>query len=358
MNPQNKKFLIIKLSSLGDVVHTLPVLRTLRKNHPGATIAWMVEERYRELLEGNPDLDRIIPVRTKHWRKNWNLGSLREILEVLRTLRRLRFDTVFDLHGLLKSGLIALLSGSPDRVGFSAPDCREKVSALFTNRKGPGAEPGTHVVDRYLSLVSATQELNEVSREFPIQIPPRCEETIQDFLKTHPDLTSKPVVGINPGAGFETKQWSLDRFAELADRLTNEIGCSVLLTWGPGEEGMVKHIAGRAEQKCWTAPPTTIIESAALYRRLALLVSCDSGPLHLGAALGVPTVSIFGPTDPARNGAYGDRHQAVYKTLSCSFCWKKKCPLQTKECMERVTVDEVFEAVKKSFANHVKVIAS
>lgn len=356
MNPQNKKFLIIKLSALGDVTHTLPVLSALRKNHPHAFIAWMVEDRYQDLLTGNPDIDLLIPIRTKYWRKNINFKTLSAVVGIIADLRKHRFDTVFDFHGLIKSGLIAFLSGSPDRVGFPARECKEPLSAWFTTRKGPAAKPGAHVVDRYLSLIGV--EVPENTAEFPIPLPEEAERSVTHFFDTHPDLTAKPVIGINPGAGFESKLWNLDRFTALADRITSELSCAVLLTWGPGEEAKVRHIQEQARLQCWIAPPTSIIESAALYRRMALLISCDSGPLHLGAALGVPTVSIFGPTDPARNGPYGNKHAVICKTLSCSFCWKRKCPLQTRECMESVTTDEVFDAVKKSFTDHVKVIAS
>ena len=143
----------------------------------------------------------------------------------------------------------------------------------------------------------------------------------------------------------------LDRFAELADRIAKELGYSIMLTWGPGEEFKVQQISTHMQQQNWIAPPTSILESIALYKRMALLVSCDSGPLHLGAAVGIPTVSIFGPTDPVRNGAYSINHASVYKVLSCSFCWKKTCPLGTKECMNQVTVDEVFETVKQQTKN-------
>jgi ADP-heptose:LPS heptosyltransferase len=188
----------------------------------------------------------------------------------------------------------------------------------------------------------------EEAKHFPLQVPNEMDEKVARFFDQNPDLTRRPIIGINPGAGFESKQWELVRFAELADRVSEELGASILLTWGPGEELKAQQISAHMKQKNWIAPPTSILESIALYKRMALLVSCDSGPLHLVAALGIPTVSIFGPTDPTRNGAYGVNHEAVYKVLACSFCWKKTCPLGTKECMQQVTVDEVFQAVKKN----------
>lgn len=340
------KILILKFSALGDVVHTLPIAATIRKTIPDATLVWMVEERFQELLCGNPDVDEVIPLRTKVWRKNWNRKSLGEILSTLKTLRQHKFDLVLDLHGLLKSGVIAKLSGAPTRVGFHRKNCKEKINTLFTNKKGPYMAGGLHVVDMYLTLLQTALGKIEETKSFPIQVSKESVENITRYFDHNPELNKKPIIGINPGAGFESKQWELNRFAELADRISAELGYGIMLTWGPGEEFKVQQIAAQMKHKSWIAPPTSILESIALYKRMALLVSCDSGPLHLAAASGIPTVSIFGPTDPVRNGAYGLNHEVVYKMLSCSFCWKKTCPLGTKECMQQVSVDEVFQAVK------------
>ena len=345
------KILILKFSALGDVVHTLPVAATLRKSLPDSHIAWMVEERYQDILRDNPDIDEVIPLRTKVWRKNWNGKSLGEILDTIKTLRQRNFDIVFDLHGLLKSGIIARLSGAPTRVGFHRKNCKEKFSTLFTNRKAPYMAGGLHVVDMYLTLLQTTLGQIAETKLFPLKVPDEADEKIANFFDQHPDLTARPIIAINPGAGFESKQWELLRFAELADRISEELKCSIMLTWGPGEEFKVQQISAHMQQQNWIAPPTSILESIALYKQMALLVSCDSGPLHLGAAVGIPTVSIFGPTDPVRNGAYGVNHETVYKVLSCSFCWKKTCPLGTKECMNQVTVDEVFQAVQQQIKN-------
>ncbi len=171
-------------------------------------------------------------------------------------------------------------------------------------------------------------------------------------------LREKPIAGINPGAGFPTKLWSIERYAQLADRLTEELGFSVLLTWGPGEEEIVRNIADSMKQQSWIAPATTIAESIGLYKKLSLFVGSDSGPFHICWALGVPTVSVWGPTDPNRNGAYSKNHEAVFHKLNCSFCWKRRCPLGTTECMDKVTVQNMFDATKKIASEHVKMVIS
>jgi lipopolysaccharide heptosyltransferase I len=340
-----KKILVIKLSALGDVIHTLPVPRTLRKEYPDAYIAWMIEERYQELLYNNPDIDEIITIRTKVWRKNWSKKTFNEILQTIKNLRQKKFEIVFDLHGLIKSSVIVMLSGAKTKIGFHKNNCKEKISSIFTNKKGPYMAGGIHVVDMYLTLVQSALGVKTDVKQFPICIPEAQEQKIEGFFQNHPELTANPIIGINPGAGFESKLWKMEKFAKLSDRITNEMSYSILLLWGPGEEQKAKQIAKSMKEKCWIAPATSIQESIALYKHLKLLVSCDSGPLHLCSALGVPTISLFGPTDPVRNGAYGLYHEAVYKMLPCSFCWKKKCPLGTDECMQKITVDDVFEAV-------------
>ena len=213
-------------------------------------------------------------------------------------------------------------------------------------------------MDIYLNLISLTGADRKHTEPHPLKVPEEVHDTVDRFFQENPEISTKPIALINPGAGFPTKLWELDRFAKLADRMVAELGLSVLMVWGPGEKEMAEQIAGYMEQKSWIAPKTSIQESIVLFRHAALMVSCDSGPLHLAAAMGIPTVSIFGPTDPARNGPYGANHQVVYKTLPCSFCWKKTCAIETHDCMQQVEVDEVFEAVKTSVQKFVNVPAS
>ena len=165
---RQKKFLIIKLSSLGDVVHALPTAHTLRREYPEAFIAWVIEERYQELLHDNPDIDEVIPILTKFCRKNLNWETLKEILQKIKSLRKHKFDTAFDFHGLIKSALIAMLSGARIKVGFHRKNCKEKISSVFTNKKGPYIGNGTHVVDMYLTLVKSTLSIQRLLKQFPL----------------------------------------------------------------------------------------------------------------------------------------------------------------------------------------------
>ena len=357
MNPLKQKFLIIKLSSIGDIVHALPFLRTLRANYPHAHIAWVIEESFQDLIKCNPDLNEVIPVRTKYWRKNLNIKSWNEIYQTKKLLKGRYFDWTFDLQGLIKTGFIARMTGAPNRAGFHRGNCREKINTWFNNHHSKYLSADSHIVDRCLSQLSVLGEF-QPQAEFSLPIRAEDERISEVFMTKNSKLTEKPIAGINPGAGFPTKLWSVERYAQLGDKLTEELGFSILLTWGPGEEELVRNIASSMKQKSWTAPATTIAESIGLYKKLALFVGSDSGPFHICWALGIPTVSVWGPTDPNRNGAYSKKHKSVFQKLNCSFCWKRRCPLGTTECMDKVTVQNMFDAAKTLVSEDVKVLTS
>jgi heptosyltransferase I len=344
-----QRILIVKLGSIGDIVHTLPVLRTLRVRFPKAFIAWAVEEKLADLLYENPDLDEVIIISTKRWRKNLSLATFSEVIGTVRSLREKSFDIVLDFQGLIKSGVVSFLTGAKSRAGFSRKDCREKANALFTNRKARPFIKTGHVVDKNLSLLKKFQ-IEKFEIKFSLKSSPEAETSIRSFCDNNADFFQKPVAAVNPGVGFQTKQWALDRFAKIADRVFRELNLNILLTWGPGEKEKVEEIASQMKEKCLIAPPTTILESIALYQKLDLFIGGDTGPLHICAALDVPTVSIFGPTDPGRNGAYGPIHTTAFKKISCSFCYKRKCPTQN-ECLLELKEEEVFEAILKNNYN-------
>ncbi len=358
MTVPQKKFLLIRVSSLGDVVHALPALSMLRANHPSAHIAWLVEEPYRDLLFDNPDLDEIIVIRTRYWRKNWTLKTFGEIRDTIALLRERQFDVALDLQGLIKTGLIAFLSGARLRMGLHRKNCREPLNALFTNKKASFISKGSHVVDISLNLIRLSGGTKPTPQPHPLEVPEEIREKVAMFFKENPELKTRSIAVVNPGAGFPTKLWKLDRFAKLADRIARELGLNILLAWGPGEKPMAEKIADSMTEKSWIAPKTSIQESIALFGHTALMISCDSGPLHLCAGMGMPTVSIFGPTDPVRNGPYGSNHQVIYKEQPCSFCWKKTCAIETHDCMEQVEVEDVFQAVKTSVSKFINMTTS
>ncbi|MFV1950851.1 MAG: lipopolysaccharide heptosyltransferase I [Nitrospinota bacterium] len=345
-----ERILIVKLSSIGDVVHALPVLKTLRKNYPGAYIAWVVESKAREILEGNKDLDEIIVVSTGKWRKKLNLSTINEIISRIKVLRNKRFDLAIDIQGLVKSGVIAYLSGARVRIGFNRSDAREPLNRLFMTTNPPPIGKDIHVIDKNLSLLRSLG-LNSFRKEFTIQTSPADERYIDDFIRSRNIDPENGLIAVNPGIGFKTKGWGGKNYAELSNRIMDELNKKVMLTWGPGEEGLVSDISNMMHHKPVTPPLTTLKQATALLRRCEMFIGSDTGPLHIAAAIDIPTVAIFGPTDPIRNGPYGDNHAVIHKNLSCSGCYKRRC--RTMECMKGITVEEVYRAVKEKIGDKI-----
>jgi len=307
---------LVKLSALGDVIHALPVARALRRAYPDAELSWLVEAREGAVLREHPDLDHVIPVDTRGWRRRHRAagaGSFWSGVRALRgQLRSRRFDVAVDAQGLLKSGLITRLTGAPVRVGFGAARCKERLSALFTNRHVIPPPGAFHVVDQNLALLGALG-VAAGAPEFLIPPRPDAQRRMDEFLVEAGWKPGDRLVALNPGAGQPGKQWAPERFAAVGERLGAEAAARVLLLWGPAESHLARQIAlgtrgaGSAAARPLLAPPTDLDELTALLRRAHLMVAGDTGPLHLAAALGTPALGLFGPTSAARNGPYGPR---------------------------------------------------
>lgn len=304
---------LIKLSSLGDVVHALPVAATLRARVPDAHLTWIVERREAALLRGHPALDALVAVDTRGWRRARGPRDMAHVIGAVRQMsRRLRaaaFDVALDLQGLLKSGVLAAATRAPLRIGFAARRCREPLNALFTNRRVEPPAAARHVVDQHLALLEPLQ-VREPVREFRLPVEPAAEARADAFLAASGLTRGRRLVVLNPGAGRADKRWPADRFRSLAERLGDDTGALVVVVWGPGEEAAARHIApgaGRAVQ----APPTDLDELVAFLRRASVLIAADTGPLHLAAALGTPCVGLYGPTSAVRNGPYGSGHRCL-----------------------------------------------
>jgi lipopolysaccharide heptosyltransferase I len=311
---------LVKLSALGDVIHALPLARALRRAYPDAEISWLVEAREAAVLREHPDIDHVIPVDTRGWRRRLGparAGSLWAGLRELRTrLRARRFEVAVDAQGLIKSGVLTRLTGAPQRVGFAASRCKERLNALFTNRHVTPPPGAVHVVDQNLALLGALG-IPASAPEF--LIPPRAEaqRRMDKFLAEAGWKPGDRLVALNPGAGQPGKQWAPERFAALGERLGAEAAVRVLLLWGPAESHLARQIAlgmrggGSAAARPLLAPPTDLDELTALLRRTHLMVAGDTGPLHLAAALGTPALGLFGPTSATRNGPYGPGCRAL-----------------------------------------------
>jgi heptosyltransferase-1 len=304
---------LVKLSSLGDVIHALPVAVTLRTRVAGARITWIVEGREAAVLQGHESIDAILAVDTRRWRRARNpagiVRTMHEFAALRRRLRAAHFDAVLDLQGLLKSGVVTGATGAPLRIGFAAARCREPFNTLFTNRRVTPPTSARHVVEQYLAVLLAL-DIRDPKPEFRIPVDAGAEARMDDWLSA---LGLKPrdrLVMVNPGAGRVGKRWPADRYRELARRLREEAATTTVVVWGPGERDTAHAIAAGGAGAV-LAPPTSIPELAGLLRRATAVVAGDTGPLHLAAAVGTPCVGLYGPTRAERNGPYGSGHRTL-----------------------------------------------
>jgi lipopolysaccharide heptosyltransferase I len=309
------KVALVKLSALGDVVHAVPVAAAIRERWPAARLTWIVERRHAPVLRGHPALEAVVEVDTRGWRRarlpREVSRALREIGAVFRRLRRSRFDVAIDLQGLAKSGLLAAATRAPLRIGF-APGWRPetRVNALFTNRRVTPPAAARHVVDQYLSLLAPLGATGAMETRFDLPTDAGAEASVDAFFAASGLKPRDRVVVLNPGAGRPEKRWPPRGFSAVAQRLADEDIGRVVVVWGPGEESIARAIAGDGS-RALLAPATDLHAMIALMRRANVVVSADSGPLHVAAALGVRCVGLFGPTSAIRNGPYGRSHRSL-----------------------------------------------
>ncbi len=332
---------------MGDLVHTLPAVAALRSRFPDARIDWLVESRHREVLLDNPDVNGLIEVDTLGWRRSlYSPRTWREIRASIARIRERRYDFVLDLQGTIKSAVSAFLARSDRRIGFGAGHLKERAASfLYTERvTANGARP--HVIDRHLGLLRAL-DIDTQDRRFPISVSPAAEAAAEVELAR---MNLRDYVLLNPGGSWVTKRWSPERFGKLASAIRREWKLESLVVWGPGEEGMAQEVLEASEGAARLAPKTSLRELVPYIRRARLFVSGDSGPLHLASACGVPAVGIFGPTDPARNGPFGEGDEAVWKHVDCAPCYKQRCPGYGNVCLTSIEVEDVLGAVRRRMA--------
>jgi lipopolysaccharide heptosyltransferase I len=310
---------LVKLSSLGDVVHAIPVAHALRVWWPRAQVTWVVERREQAILEGNPDLDHVVPVDTRLWRREFRrpAGAASVAVKLrglVRQLARGRFDAAVDLQGLWKSGVITALTRAPLRLGLSATHCRERASAWFTNRRVTPPGDAVHVVDQYLAVAAAGLGMDPSvvgPPVFAIPADPGAEGAMARWLEDEGVKPGTLLTLLNPGSGGDHKRWAVEAFRRLGEELQVRLGGRVAIAWGPGEEPLARATAHGMRTGALVPPPTTIPEMIALFRRATLVVGGDTGPVHVAAVLGIPTVGLYGPTSARRNGPYGPRATAI-----------------------------------------------
>ncbi len=321
-------FLIIRLSSLGDIIHALPAFAVLRKGFPEARLAWVVEKAGREILELVPGIDEIVVRGEKGW---------------LRKIRR-RDRTAIDFQGLLKSAVLGRLSGARRRIGFSGKNLKEPAAAVFyTERLEEHKETG-HVIGKNIRLLEKLGlRPGTPGFEFPLIIPEDTQGRVATALEALGRRPGQKVVLCNVGAAWESKRWPAERWIELLPAIARQDFFPVLLWGNAAEMDAALAIAGRTDVA--VAPFFTIPEVLSLIAASGLLISGDTFALQAACALDVPVVGLFGPTDPKRNGPFRERDRTALAPMDCRPCWKRDCP--TVACMSAVFAADVVELVRE-----------
>jgi 3-deoxy-D-manno-octulosonic-acid transferase/heptosyltransferase-1 len=332
--------LIVKLSAIGDVIHTLPSLAALRRLYPDAHITWVVEEAAADIIKNHPYLNEVIVSRRKSWSKDIQKGKILKPLfnmrSLIKELRRRRYDLVIDFHGLFKSSIIVLLSLGKRKLGY---DSLQELSGLFLNEKIP-EDMNKHAVDRYLDFPRYLgAKVDNV--EFILPQNNYAEAKVQLLMSKY-KLDDKKFIAINPIAYWETKLWDNGNFVRLADLIKENLKMNVVFTGS--KKSTLEGITSKMKTEGINlGGRTSLSELAYLYKKARFVITTDSGPMHLAAAVGTPVIALFGPTDPARTGPYGKGHTIIRTDLPCSPCFLKKCA--TRKCMRDISPEQVFTVI-------------
>lgn len=348
----SRRILIVRLSAMGDVIHTLPAAQALRGAFPNAMIGWLIEERWAELLcacgtprrgprsPHRPLADWVHTISLNKWKKSLlTISTLEQIARVWNDVRSAHYDLAIDLQGAIRSAVLARLAGAP--VVYGAAEPREAPASLWYTRRA--IPRGAHVIEQNLSMVEAVaqQKLSLPT----VRLPRDAETERRVDQRLAADGISHFAI-LNPGAGWGAKRWPAERYGRVAHALAT-VGLRSIVNYGPGEDDL----AGAAEAASTGAAipmKCSVTELIALTRRARLFIGGDTGPMHLAAALQVPVVAIFGPTDPARNGPYGTR-SIVLRNLASATTYARRS--QPDEGMLEIGVDEVVDAAGKLLAS-------
>jgi ADP-heptose:LPS heptosyltransferase len=353
---EHPRFLVLRLGAVGDVIRTLPAVKALKDYYPSSYIAWVVEEPSRVLLESQPEIGGVILFPRKRWTdgirstmKIWR--TLKEVGGFIADLRRREFDVVLDFHGILKSGLLSLVSGAPRRIGFDRRSSKE-FNFLFSNVRVKLEEER---VSRYQRNFGLLRGMGLAVNGFGqgLHIPQKDREYVESFFKGSSIQTKSPLIAIHPGTSPKTsyKRWMANQYSRLADRLIRELRASIIFTWGPEELEWVEGIRKAMKEASVLGPQTeSLTQLGEVFRHCDLYIGGDTGPMHIASSMGTPVVVIYGPTDPVVNEPLGP-HRKVGKEVGCSPCRKRSC----KEliCLKAVTVDDVFKAAQGMLGENV-----
>ncbi len=333
-----KRILVVKLSSIGDVIHALPVSHAVKETFPEAELTWVVEPPAYDLLTMNPCIDRIITFYKKDF-KSFR-GFMENFRPFRRTLREQKYDAVLDLQGLFKSAAIAHIARSPRKLGV----CRMREMSGRVSKPVIGPHAGGHIVERYLDVARAIGcRVDQVV--FPIEIPQNDANSARILMEDEGLKVDNPYIVFVIGANWPNKRWPSEYFAELSEWLYEMQVIPVLVGSGMLDQQKAREIEALTE-----IPPVNLVDKTNL-RQLAyimknarLVIGGDTGPVHLAAGMGIRTVMLMGPTDAKRNGPYGQPENAIEVDRPCRYCWKRSC-MKGADCLERIQVQQVKDKI-------------
>jgi heptosyltransferase-1 len=332
MTEAAERYLIVRLTALGDVLHTLPAVSALRARHAGARIDWVVDRKWAPVLEGCSAINEVVP---------FDRGSFLSAAACVNRLRQTSYTCAIDFQGLYKSSLLALLSGAPRRIGFERDWAREGGAALlYTERVIP---TGRHVAELNYSLTERAGAARPAKPEYPVRIPAGGVASVRARLA---ERGIENYIVVAPGGSWRAKCWPAERFGEFCREFEKNCALRAVVIQGPGERTLVEEVCRAAAPSMPSVMATSIEELMALLARARCVVAVDSGPLHLAAALGAPVVGLYGPTDPARNGPFVSGAVVVSEARPEEISYKRR-PAYSPAIL-RITVDQVLAAVKRS----------
>jgi heptosyltransferase-1 len=333
--PDYRHILLIKPSSLGDIVHAMPTCAAIRRAYPKARLTWLVKREWAGLVERIDGVDRVWPV----------TSTLKGWLSQVSSLRAEQFDLVMDLQGLFRSAAIGWFSGSPLLVGFA--NGREGSPRFYSQRVSV-PQSDMHAVDRYLLVANAVGAVESGTPEFRFRIPQHDYDEVDRVLSRSGVAPGTNWVAMNVSARWQTKRWPPASFAEVADRLQQEGWGAVVMIGGPDERAEVAEVNRMMKTPAIDlAGATTVGLLPALLSRASLLITNDSGPMHVAAAVGTAIVALFGPTSAVRTGPYGAGHAVLSGNVPCSPCFSRTCDNAVSlECLKMVSPQQVLAAAR------------
>lgn len=330
------RVLVVRLGSLGDVIHTLPAVAALRRALPDARIDWLVDAPHQEIVGLVPVIDARVVLEAR---------TVKAWVHAASALRARGYDAAIDFQGLFKSAILARASGAKRVMGFSIWHLRERGARAFYTHTAAAGREGQHVIRKNLALaalLAPSIDPNAPDLEFPLAAVPSGPAAELKRV-----LAGERYAVLNPGAAWPNKRWPAERFGEVASFLRARHGLRSLVTWGPGEKMLAESAVAASEGAALMAGPLQLLDLVALLRDASLMVSGDTGPTHIAGALGVPIVSPFGPTSAARNGPWHPDDIVITKFDECACHYQRRCQVPDRWCLGRLPAPEMMAAISR-----------